>query len=664
MWLLLSLRVRAIVVLISVLYLEMSVILLANCDAGATFLPQANIQQTNKNLITTRFGVLHCRAKAQPRQTESSGDSFATKTIDSEKLKSQADREESPSAGNNHGPKVIILPPIQEENENSSEPPDSGELEEEFDQATGEEQNSVEDGRRTRRSEQKGSLWQHIGRRLSQSRAGLKRHRRQTADSLLEEAAREVLGLRPRTRPNQLLLTPELMQQLVNSVLLVVQQFFSIFVGRNVADLPLRMANFGQLVANIITALTVNNPVLVNSPLLRNTQSMRQFNLTTTGGDAVSSLNNFLDAAGGLLRVLNAANSTANRVFSQPDSRTTVRPTPAADTNNTTESDSESSNNETTSLVKDSSRADDAKEIEFVNRLNELTSSSLRQSVDRLTDSQMKKKKKNNNNNNKNTKMKRKSGAKLRQKRSIASLLMFGPFSKFYMAMVLNRMLKYQSSVVSQAVMGELVRRFVMPTLTSALAPAWGQPGGGSGAANSLASLGGAFNQVRQSLAGAIAASPSFANQPSQLLALPSNIKQQKFTNQEQADDDNQMMTKSSTNPQKLDPSTLLFDADCQLVSDHQPRQLNQSAATSSLVGLTDFATAMIAQPVMSRPLKIGGEKSKFSMIGRLKFRPDHGFERDPGLHSRVFNYFGAREMSFSTDCAAIARFTCLVHRL
>lgn len=45
---------------------------------------------------------------------------------------------------------------------------------------------------------------------------------------------------------------------------------------------------------------------------------------------------------------------------------------------------------------------------------------------------------------------------------------MFGPFSKFYMAIAINRLVKYQSNILIQAIMSELVRRYVIPAIVTA----------------------------------------------------------------------------------------------------------------------------------------------------------------------------------------------------
>lgn len=60
---------------------------------------------------------------------------------------------------------------------------------------------------------------------------------------------------------------------------------------------------------------------------------------------------------------------------------------------------------------------------------------------------------------------------KKRSKRSVGSLLLFGPWSKFYTALLLHKIIRHQSGMLYQAIMGELVRRYIVPTVGSALFP-------------------------------------------------------------------------------------------------------------------------------------------------------------------------------------------------
>lgn len=58
-----------------------------------------------------------------------------------------------------------------------------------------------------------------------------------------------------------------------------------------------------------------------------------------------------------------------------------------------------------------------------------------------------------------------------RRKRSVSSLLLFGPWSRFYTAFLLHKVIKHQSGMLYQAVVTELVRRYIIPTVGSTLFP-------------------------------------------------------------------------------------------------------------------------------------------------------------------------------------------------
>lgn len=169
------------------------------------------------------------------------------------------------------------------------------------------------------------------------------------------------------------------------------------------SDVPVMLGNVARFMVSLVGLLTVNNPIIANSPTLG-----RLRNSSNT-----------------------SANSSDERILADilrllRSNRTTVRPQQVPD----------GSTKSPEPLAEDLGGPDSEREARFVRRLNELTWLETRN--------------------------------RRRSKRSIGSMLMMGPFSKFYMAMWFHKLVRQQSNLLTQVVVGELLRRFVLP---AAMAP-------------------------------------------------------------------------------------------------------------------------------------------------------------------------------------------------
>lgn len=229
-------------------------------------------------------------------------------------------------------------------------------------------------------------------------------------------------------------------QQQLDPVNLLDQLVFGAFgniLRQNVDDIPVRMANLGQLMSSLLTVLTVNNPMIMNDPLLMRARLNAQTPVQQSQTNNQDSV--LLRGLETLLKAINAANPATNL--------------PAGVLNDTLQLPRSTSSNEPDrnfSVNNSTTNSTELSEVDFVNRLNSLTVGETTTNGVKATG--------------------RSSGApKRRKKRSIGTMLMFGPFSKYYMALMMHKLVKQQSNIVSQTIMSELVRRLVIPGVTSAL---------------------------------------------------------------------------------------------------------------------------------------------------------------------------------------------------
>lgn len=291
-------------------------------------------------------------------------------------------------------------------------------------------------------------------------------------------------------------------QSLVNTLTPVAQQVSSLVIRRIIDDMPVRMANMGQLAEKLINTLTVNNPVILNSPLLHRTR------LAGDGNSNTNNNNNDQSQVRPMPSTINLSSPQAINPNLNPmvDSVSTALRSVIMDLNNSIIRQSTERmrlaimnailRNKTTQGATTTSKPRDITEDEkFLRNLNELTMTSLNQKESSQN----------------TTSLGREKQTKRRSKRSIGSMLIYGPFSKFYLAMMLNKMIKYQSSVLGQAVMGELVRRYVIPSFNGAL-----------GGANLL-------NQMKQMVTGGQQATGLDKNGLVNLLTIASGTKSQSF---------------------------------------------------------------------------------------------------------------------------------------
>lgn len=186
---------------------------------------------------------------------------------------------------------------------------------------------------------------------------------------------------------------PAILEQLLSSFGSLARQL----MRQREADLQVTLENGTKLLLNLLASLTVNNPLINNSPTLNRLRgSSADVNATQLES---------------WLQVLRAVANRPRPVDSSPSAEPTL---PELET-----------------------EADEAK---FIERLNALTLKDLptrRRST--------------------------------RPKRSVGSMLLLGgPVGKLYAAMWLHRLMRQQSSVLSQVLMGELVRRFVLPAVLPA----------------------------------------------------------------------------------------------------------------------------------------------------------------------------------------------------
>jgi len=401
----------------------------------------------------------------------------------------QSNQLEQPanSTSASDGPTVIFLPPIYNESEQTQED-ESGRVDwtdedslMEMEESEGhigqdDEISRSAGGRRSRFGQQRaGKIWAQLMRQLGfvrrdgvvngehqdigllAKRAALFRVKRQArAGDPLDEATPDVLE-RPQTG------LQDLPRQILTSLLLLIQQTMRLLLTQTVDNIPTHMANFGLLLANVLRVLTVENPLLTNSPaLLRSQQASVQ--AKPIEAPSVASARERALMLETMLKLLGA--------FLRPQTNSTVGSRARANR---------------TVIAK--ANTDERDEIQFVNQLNEMTLGLFKGLNGTSIGSE-------------------RASRGGRSKRSIGSLVLFGPFSKFYMAMALNRLIKYQSGVLSQAVMSELVKRFVVPSVGAAFTSPFG--------------LSTALNQVKQSMG---ALQSAVANPTQMEISSPSDLR-------------------------------------------------------------------------------------------------------------------------------------------
>jgi len=306
----------------------------------------------------------------------------------------------------------------------------------------------------------------------------------------------------------------EQVTSVVGSLLPIGQQLVGSILRQRIEDFPIIMANLGQLLANMISTLTVNNPMLTNSPTLQRTRDI--LSLSASPNSANGSTNKSSSGPG---EQASAGGSTASTLLMElltnivrmlARQRPKARPEVPAERDNELDEGPLSSSlslvgergqfaggnstdkaallNETWSEAsgrldskrgKKRRRADGRKSIRnfadptdlaarqtIALTLGQVARSS-NGSVHLVGDARAKRshRKRGTGRQAKERRPRR----QRRTKRSLGAMLMMGPFSKLYVAMMLHKMVKHQSGMLSQAILGELVRRYLIPGFTSAL---------------------------------------------------------------------------------------------------------------------------------------------------------------------------------------------------
>lgn len=328
---------------------------------------------------------------------------------------------------------------------------------------------------------------------------------RQLVETLSQLISRSLMSAQQQRQLNQL--NP--LQSILSTALPVGSRLATDVLQQSIDSIPVRMANMGQLLANLITLLTVNNPMLLNSPLLLRTRLLNgqdnRIPTTATNStlDPIGASGSFGGLGGGsgvgflgpqqpslIMGVLiNIMRALMPPQQPREENRNPDELPIITDDSNKLQNQSSlqmaASLIRSTTMSKQPNKGNNSStnrldgEIEFIKRLNALTLGRMNETSTASSSSSVVK--------DQNLKAGREA-KKRRHKRSIGSMLMLGPFSRIYMAMMMHRLVKHQSSILTQAIMGELVRRFVIPGFSSAL----GQTG--------LTSTSQLLNQARQTL--------------------------------------------------------------------------------------------------------------------------------------------------------------------
>lgn len=413
-------------------------------------------------------------------------------------------------------------------------------------------------GNHSMTSKRSRSIWKHLW-PLQQHR-----YRRQApafigpnginSQDPLTALLQNVLG-NGQARNRTLMLSPEqqvqfqnLWQQVLFSTTLLVQQMMNSMLRTATNNIPIHVSNLAQMMANIIRALTINNPLIINSPIISST--------TTTVAPAL-----LLDEnSEKLLFALQAPGTPAPRrpINSNLIERLaileeTLRSLRRLMVNNSNSSGLQASATETlpsiNAMNKMTSNVED-KEAKFVDRLNNMTVGVVNRAGLFISHRERR-----------------------RSKRSIGSMLMYGPFSKFYMAMMINKLIRQQSGVLSQAVMGELVRRYVIPTFLGA-ASSTGAP--------TTTAITSALNQMKNALTGASLASAG------------SSVTETMINKANQSSSD---LSLAGRNLSLNSTRQAMFDADCQLVDN----QLAIEPAPGNLLPMRS-PLGLLSQAIMNNP--------------------------------------------------------------
>lgn len=556
---------------------------------------QLRHQRHPKEPLSTKIGLLKCVARSVvpiQRENESSR----------EERKNASTDVSTNASGSSNGPHIIFLPPIEEskaeEDSNPDrehearevhlDPEDQQELLSEatndqyedyetYDTKKKEGQDFAPTGNETmnhnrhparpssratvkfdRAPKGRPSLWTLLERPLSKlvpnqrqrHDGGLlklydrpipskKRLKRQTNVDLTEQLIRALtpngISLGDQVSSN----SRNLLQQVLVSMNLLAQQLLSLLIRQTTADLPAHMANLGKLASNLITALTLDNPLLINSPILLRTQQSG-LNL-----DALSRQNSSL-----LLTTTQQLLANMGRLIREMAINSANQGTTATQPSVSRITTSTAGSVEPTGRVEAEDR-----DVAFVRRLNELTLGITRpESINGSSTGAVRPRREVKSALSLRPSSSHRGG---RSKRSIGSLLMFGPFSKFYLAMMMNRVIKYQSGVFSQAVMGELVKRFVLPGVTSAFDV--NKPLGLADVSSNL------LQQLKQSLSGAQVNSGLQQNHSSLSEKKPAT-EALRLTESNSVEEQ-----EKAANEQRA--SAVTFDADCQLVSPQSEHQ-------------------------------------------------------------------------------------------
>lgn len=317
--------------------------------------------------------------------------------------------------------------------------------------------------------------------------------------------------------------TRNLMQQVLASISIIAQQLVSMLVRQAAADIPRHVLNLGQLFANLLTIMTVENPLIANSPLpLVRSNSTIEYNgiSSNLAREQIDSFERSLRLIQQLAReTMKSALVLSENMMKRSQTSLTSAATSATPVKLAKEKE----------IIANNSTKDGGQDGKLIGRIMGLTSDNFKESIERSSSRQIK--------------------SNRRVKRSLGTLLLFGPFSKLYMAMIVNRVIKYQSNVLSQAVVGELVRRFIMPSVNLSLG-------------STTAGVTNLLNQVKQTLGNSVqtgaANNQILQASPQVLTQFPNKLDDINSQDETRKVQKNGFEEKRSARP-------VIFDADCRL---------------------------------------------------------------------------------------------------
>lgn len=248
-------------------------------------------------------------------------------------------------------------------------------------------------------------------------------------------------------RKRQISLTPsdqgldirKLIRPIATSLALTGRRLVNATLSRASDNIPARLANLNRFRGNLRSLIINDNPVLNSTSILLDT--LRDIANSTSRTASKNSERIFLTSWGSLFNLFADAilsDLTASRLTGRVQNQSSPEPKKLE-----------------TSVMKFVEPED---EITFVNRMNSLTLMGGTNPMSR--------------NLAKRDRFKTQANKRKRKKRSVGSLLMFGPWSRFYTALLLHRLVRNQSGMLYQAIVSELIRRYVIPSVGSTIFPA------------------------------------------------------------------------------------------------------------------------------------------------------------------------------------------------